>query len=208
MDTTKPISSAQLDVLQELVNIGVGRAAGVLNQMTRAHVLLDAPDACVMTPTQVPNHTLLGANDRIASVRLPFEGSFSGTAALVFPPDSAMNLVAIIAGSDPLTMDMDSLRIGALQEVGNIVLNGVMGSISNAIADHLDYLPPDYFEDTLQNLFQEYEDAKSLTIYIRIRFAVEGHLIQGDIIILFQVGTFDRLLAGLERLMAKMGMPS
>ncbi len=206
MYENSPINADQLDVLQELVNIGVGRAAGVLNQMTRAHVHLDAPEAHVLTPLQAPNHTLLGLNDRIASVRLSFGGSFSGTAALVFPPDSAMNLVAIIAGGDPMAMDMDSLRIGALQEVGNIVLNGVMGSISNAIGDHLDYLPPDYFEDTLQNLFQEYNDNKSLVIYIRISFTVEGHLIQGDLIILFQVGTFDRLLDGLERLLTNMRM--
>ncbi len=203
-----PINAEQLDVMQELVNIGVGRAAGVLNQMTRAHVHLDAPEARVLTPEQVPEHTLLGADDRIASVRLSFEGSFSGTAALVFPPNSAMNLVSIIAGGEPLALDMDSLRIGALQEVGNIVLNGVMGSISNAIDDHLDYMPPDYFEDTLQNLFYEYNDSKSLIIYIRISFAVEGHLIQGDIIILFKVGTFDRLLDGLNRVLVKMGISS
>ncbi len=43
------ISANQIDALKELVNIGIGRAAGVLNQMVSAHIKLQVPRIQIIT---------------------------------------------------------------------------------------------------------------------------------------------------------------
>jgi chemotaxis protein CheY-P-specific phosphatase CheC len=42
-------SPEQLDALRELINIGIGRAAGVLNEMLSAHIQLYVPDVEILS---------------------------------------------------------------------------------------------------------------------------------------------------------------
>lgn len=196
-----PITPFQLDVIQELVNIGVGHAAGLLNQMTHANIRLSIPEVRVLDMPQLPEALHLSQGSRISAVKLPFEGAFSGTAVLAFPSASAASLVSILIGSGGRDMDMDSLRVGTLQEIGNIVLSGVMGSFANVLrAEQVRYLPLDYFEDHGANLVAALGAGRATVLYVRAHFAIEDRKIGGDIVILFRLGSFHTLLAAIDRL--------
>jgi chemotaxis protein CheC len=142
----------QIDALTELINIGVGRAAGTLNQILEAHVHLQVPFVKIFPSSQIEKALSNIATTPLSLVRLIFKGSFSGTALLAFPSDSASHLVDILTGEESDISDLDSIRVGALTEVGNIVLNGVMGSLSNVLQEHLIYSIPVYIEDSIETL--------------------------------------------------------
>ena len=134
------LTLSHIDALQELVNIGVGRAAGVLNDMLASPIQLNIPEVRLLTPEELKLELKNQFGDSLlATVQLSFSGSFSGTAELVFPTESAATLVSVLTGEAPGTPDLDVVKIGALLEIGNIVLNGIMGSLSNALIEHLDY---------------------------------------------------------------------
>lgn len=198
---TTAMDEPRLDVLRELVNIGVGRAAEMLNQITSAHIDLLVPEVMVCEPGCIPAIGNISPTEPIAAVKLCFSGVFSGTAALIFPPHSASLLVSILVGEEQ-GPEMDSLRIGALQEVGNIMLNGVMGSFANVLGEHLDYMPPDYYEDRLERLLSE-EQAGCRVLLVRTNFVAEARRIEGDILIFFRLGSFDSLVASIDRLLAE-----
>ncbi len=196
------LTAYQLDVLQELINIGVGRAASMLNRMVDTHIQLQVPQLQVLAANDLIEYYKAKESTTFAAVKLSFSGDFSGSSALVFPPDSAAKLVSIIIGQDDLPLDMDSLRIGTLQEVGNIVLNGVMGSLGNILQEHIIYSPLDYFEGDFATFLHADGDSPNLTVLLaRTHFTLEQHSIGGDIIILFQLGTFDCLLRAIDRLL-------
>ncbi|NCC25392.1 MAG: chemotaxis protein CheC [Deltaproteobacteria bacterium] len=194
------VSDYQRDVLGELINIGVGRAAGVLNQMIDSHVELLVPEVVFFDSIQ----DLLGKNifepdETVSAIKLDFHGFFSGVAALVFPPSSACNLVQALVGHCPATDDMDSLRIGALQEIGNIVLNGVMGSMGNMLNRHINYSPPVYFEETFHDLVRSgLDQGERMVLFVRTHFRMEGREISGDILLFFKVETFAALLEAID----------
>ena len=190
----------QTDVLQELINIGMGKAASMLNRMVDTHIRLQVPELKVFTMADLAEHYNARGHDTFAAVKLAFSGDFSGTSALIFPPDSASKLVSIIIGQEELPLDMDSLRIGTLQEVGNILLNGVMGSLGNILGEHIMYSPLDYSEGEFSNLLHGSERDITAVLLVRTSFELETHSIGGDIIILFQLGTFDSLLAAIDRI--------
>ncbi len=194
------ISSYQLDVLQELINIGVGRAASMLNRMVDTHIQLQVPELTILSLSDLIDHYQAKNDDNFAAVKLAFTGGFSGTSALLFPPDSAAKLVSIIIGQDELPLDMDSLRIGTLQEVGNIVLNGVMGSLGNILKEHILYSPLDYYEGDFFHFLHAHGLGDSMVLLARTSFNLEEHSIGGDIIILFQFGAFDSLMQAINRL--------
>lgn len=193
----KHLEPYQMDILKEMINIGVGRAAGILNEMTKFRVLLQVPFIKVLSPSDLKKETEELGSHIVAAVRLGFKGPFSGRAALVFPPDSASKLVSVLTGEEPGTPELDSVRAGTLEEVGNIVLNGVMGSIANILKQHIKYSLPTYTEDTIDKLISlDIIDPPPNTILlVHIRFTIQQLHIEGDIILLFEVGSFSALLS-------------
>jgi chemotaxis protein CheC len=194
-----------MDVLQELINIGVGRAAGMLNEMLETHVILQVPIIKILSLQNIEQELGEISRNTLSAVRMGFRGSFSGNALLLFPHDSANNLVSVLTGEDSIEDDFDSLRMGTLTEIGNIIINCVMGSVSNVIGKQLSYSIPSYFEDTLLNMLQQNnEDTRSATIILaRTHFIVEKHCINGDLILFFEVGSFDALVDSIEQLIEK-----
>ncbi|MBT9317360.1 chemotaxis protein CheC [Leptothoe spongobia] len=202
----KQLTTDQLDALKELVNVGVGKSAGMLNEMIEFRIRLQVPNIKLLTMSEL--QTELGARlgeDQLASVQLAFSGSFAGTAQLVFPTESAATLVAVLTGEEPGSPDLDALKIGTLTEVGNIVINGVMGSISNMLTQPLHYeVPayievPVYIEEDINNLVSNKKTQQNMDILLaQARFNVEELQVQGDIILFFGVGSFETLLTAIE----------
>ncbi|MDZ8221927.1 MULTISPECIES: chemotaxis protein CheC [unclassified Nostoc] len=189
------VTAEELDALQELINIGVGRAASLLNEMVDSHIRLKIPVVKVLTANDAYQElTKRFQDDTLAAVKLRFTGSFYGTASLIFPTDSASTLVAVLTGEKPGSADLDVVKIGTLSEIGNIVINGVMGSLSNVLKKHLNYTLPVYLEDTLENLLLSAYESDSKILLAQASFTIERFEIIGDIILIFLVGTFDALI--------------
>ena len=193
------VTSYQVDALTELINIGVGRAAGMLNQILEAHIQLQVPSVKIFPHSQIENVLNNVATTPLSVVSLAFKGSFSGTALLAFPSESASNLVNIVTDDESDISDLDSIRVGALSEIGNIVLNGVMGSVSNVLKKRLMYSIPVYVEDTIEHLLREdgLED-NSTIILAKTELTIKKFQIRGDIILLFRVDLFNTLIETLD----------
>jgi chemotaxis protein CheC len=192
-------TSCQIDALKELINIGVGHGASMLNSMLRSHILLQVPFIKIISLEELRKEMETLGGDQLAIVRLKFKGSFSGTAELVFPSTSASNLITVLTDEDPGTIDLDSVRAGTLCEVGNIVLNGVMGSISNILQLQLSYTVPNYMEQGMESLSALADTGDNRAILLaRARFAAEKLEIEGDIVLLFEVGGFGAFLDAID----------
>jgi chemotaxis protein CheC len=196
------LTSEQLDALQEIVNIGIGRAAAMLNEMVDARIILQVPTIQLLGASQLLQEMIAKFNSQsISVVRLGFSGSLSGTAELMFPTDSASVLVAVLTGEDLDSPDLDAVKIGTLSEIGNIVINGVIGSISNILEQRMEYKIPSYCEDTIENLLLSERNMTDDVVFIlaQARFAIEQLEIVGDIILIFEMKTFDNLLKAIDR---------
>lgn len=193
------LTEHNLDALKELINIGVGRAAGALNAMVSFRIGLQVPFVKVLSPKELSGEMAALGRSRLAAVRLGFDGPFSGTAALVFPTESASKLVAVLTGEEPGTPEIDSVRAGTLSEVGNIVINGVMGSMGNMLKQRITYTLPNYTEDSVQGLLRpDAMDEDATVLLVRTHFSIQELEIEGDIILLFTVGSFDALLSAID----------
>ena len=191
---------SQIDALKEMVNIGVGRAAGVLNAMLQSHVHLQVPVVEMMGYSELQSKIQSMGHGRLSSVRLGFKGPFSGNASLVFPAEGAVKLVSMLTGVDAGSSDVNEMRVGTLTEVGNIVLNGVMGAIGNELKLHVFYSVPIYLDNPFEILLATGQNQPdSYVVWVQTRFTIESELITGDIILVFEVGSLDLLLEAVNR---------
>lgn len=195
------VTEEHIDALQELINIGVGRAASILNEMVDSRILLQIPSVKVLSLADLQQELARRFDDgSFAAVRLSFTGSFSGTAELVFPTESASTLVALLTGEESGSPDLDAVKIGTLSEIGNILINGVMGSMSNVLKQRMNYALPVYAEDSIEKLLLL--DSYSIpTVFLlaQARFTIEQLELIGDIILIFETSSFDVLLEALDQ---------
>ena len=194
------LTTNQLDILTELINIGVGQAAGMLNSMIEYRIKLQIPGLKLLSLSELQQQ--LNAKfslGRLSSVQLEFSGLFSGTTQLIFPTDSAAILVEVITGEESETPSLNELKIATLTEVGNILINGVMGSISNILTQRIHYNLPCYIEADIDHLLPlPMSDAEQFFILAQTRFDISEIDVQGDIILFFNVDSFQSLLVAID----------
>lgn len=192
-------TTEQIDILKEMINLGVGRGADVLNTMLHSHVRLQVPSLKVLSPDEFEEELRKYNHERFSCINLPFKGNISGVAELVFPLEDAPKLVVALTSEEADAIDMDSIRAGTLSEIGNIVLNAVMGTISNLLCFKLRYSVPSYTEGDFNSLLPIHPTMPDTTVVvIQTRFTVEKLEVEGSIILFFEVGSFDKLLGELK----------
>lgn len=196
------ITEVQLDALQEFINIGVGRAAAMLNEMVEAPIQLSVPVLRVFDSDALRAEFLPRLdNQRFAAVRLSFAGTFSGSAELLFPTESAVALVSLLTGEERDSPDLDGVKVGTLTELGNIVINGVLGSLSNLLKQRMDYTLPLYHEGTLEKLlsFNHLFGQNTVFLLAQAKFEIKQLEIVGELILVFEMTSFSELLNGVDQ---------
>lgn len=195
------ISHEQLEAIKELCNIGVGKGASVLNTMLSCHISLSVPHVKIVSSKDFAEELKLFAKEsNISAVSLGFQGKISGSAQLMFPTETASSLVAVLV-DEADDLDMDALRAGTFCEVGNIVLNGVMGSISNILDLTFDYSVPEYIETDPENFITEpsVTQQDSHVLLARTRFSIDELDIDGDIALFMKIGAIHILIETIEK---------
>lgn len=184
------------DAFTELMNIGVGRAAASLSDLIGQRIELTVPsiricqtDSCrIDFYGQVQNPETL--------ITQTFDGPVRGRASLCFPAASSVALAQILTGSDSAAPgQLDAELSSVLLEVGNIVLNGVMGSLSNAMAANLHYSIPELQTADRRGDRMLKDAIRDDDILIGdVRFRVFHRDIEGMVVIVFAVGSIRAMI--------------
>ncbi len=191
----------QLDTLREIVNVGIGKAAGILNGMLESHIKLEVPSIIMFDPENPGEDITEKGNSDLSSVQLDFYGPFSGSSALVLPPESVDKLVTALTGEEPGSEGFDEATSGTLYEIGNILINAVMGSIANLLAAQIDFSPPIYKEGSFTDLIKQKDSKEDLAfLLIRANFKVQEPQISGNVFLVFELGSFAELLTEIDKL--------
>lgn len=127
---------------------------------------------------------------------------------MIFPSKSGAKLVALLTGEDPEPGHLERMRAEVLTEVGNILLNGLMGSITNIVHEHLDYGLPVYLEETAKGLMESFHAMPEAAVLLaqaqffigKSSFEIGGERIDGEITILLGVDSLAHLLDRVQRL--------
>lgn len=187
-----------IEALTKLVNSGVVSGVEVLNAMLASDIRPDMPTIRVIEPYTMLDAGQLLADDNsaFAIIEMGFHGSLKGNSGLVFQKENAWKFVEKIAGDDAGNGEFDFVSKGVLTEIGNIVLNRVMGAISNALAINLDYVVPNFFQGNLDRLWNHSPDKAGLVA--ATKFRVDDFATEGNIVVFFDEASFSTLLSLIE----------
>lgn len=185
-----PLTDLQSDGLAEYITIGVGMAASQLSLMTGRPVVLSVPRIWLVSDLAEVN----GDGGPVSFVEQGFTGPLTGSVALVFPVPDGHRLVCLMLGEEVAALP-DAERAAALTEVGNVVVNAVMGSLANLTRLELAFALPEYREGMVTGLAAPGGGA---LLAAEVGFTLDGQAVHGRLLLFFALATIDRLAALLD----------
>jgi chemotaxis protein CheC len=183
------------DAISELVNVGVGRAAASLSSMVKERIELSVPKVITISFSELGFHLGLekeiSDDPNVSIVQQNFVGKVGGTASILFPVSSARKLVALLTDGALTSEELDLEMEAALTEVGNILINGVMGTIGNITGMEINFQLPEYLKCSKGELEHAFQNRDLLLAMVLI--AISGQEIKGHLILLFDLPSLESL---------------
>ncbi len=183
----------QLDVLTEIINVGVGKSAGQLNKLLGKRVHLHVPTVEIISGDEFLKR-MQPDRARVSSINMSFHGSVTGVAELIFPTKSVQAMLDLIIDESAITDDLDQLRSSTLSEIGNIILNSLIGTVANEFKVRLSYSIPVYSEGRLYDLSVHNCTSDTNMIVGHTRFSVVDMDIEGTFLLNLEINSCQNLL--------------
>jgi chemotaxis protein CheC len=195
------LTSSQEDALKELLNIGFGRAAASLSELTGHRVLLEVPAVSIHPLGNLKNALADVVKDDVASVHQIFSGPVAGDALLILNHQAAGILKQLLTDEPPLPLQVDASAREVLTEVGNILLNACLGTFGNLLDVQVSFSIPHLNLDTLQGILQSLlvnREGMRYGLLVHAGFRLRDAEVTGYLVIVLSVASLDRLLKAVE----------
>ena len=195
------LSAPQQDALKEMLNIGFGRAASSLSQLTGHRVLLDVPAVSIHPIAEIRSALGSVIQEDVASVHQIFSGPVAGDALLILDHAGAGVLKQLLTDEQPLPLQIDASGREVLTEVGNILLNACLGTFGNLLDVQVSFSIPHLSLDTLQGVLQSLlvnREGMRYGLLVHAGFRLRDAEVTGFLIIVLSVASLDRLLRAVE----------
>ncbi|WP_319475639.1 hypothetical protein [Marispirochaeta aestuarii] len=178
--------------IQTLIDSGVRQGAEVLNAMLNSPIKLEAPVLSVVGMEELKKQLKAEYRESLAGVRMSYAGELIGEVELIFNTAEAVRLASAITQDLVPETDLDALQAATISEVGNVVINAIIGTMSNSLGLHLNFSVPQYMEGEIDSLLRRTEEIRSTTaLLVKTRFFINELDISGHILLFFTLGAFD-----------------
>jgi chemotaxis protein CheC len=194
------LSELEQDLLTEMFNLGVGKAAASLSTMVKQEIKLSVPHIEFLTVAELADK--LGADSAICSVSQVMNGPFSAQSMLLFPEDNSMEIVRQLLGQDLPDDTIAELQQEAFSEIGNIVLNACIGSFSSALNAEFKVDLPVFELSKPVDLLNVSEHEHDTALFIRIDLTLSASEITGYLAFLMGSLSLKQLKEVLEKVLA------
>lgn len=201
----------QVEALKELSNIGAAHAATSLSQIIGTTVHMRVPEVNLFDISDLGS--VLG--DEVATMvvfQLQGDLPHGGFLILHFSQDSARKLAGIMCGCEESGQSLGELGQSALLEAGNIMISSFLNATSEMLSLVMLPSPPYLATDILHAMVQslivgmgvDYNDI----IVFRVQLNSPEHRIEGNIVLLIEDGTLQKMAGILESLIGNPAGPA
>ncbi|HVH58148.1 MAG TPA: chemotaxis protein CheC [Vicinamibacterales bacterium] len=195
------LTAIQEDALKELLNIGFGRAAASLSQLTGHRVLLDVPAVSIHPIENLKDALASVIRDDVASVHQIFSGPVAGDALLILNYQAAGILKELLTDEPALPLHVDASAREVLTEVGNILLNACLGTFGNLLDVQVSFSIPHLDLDTLHGVLESLlvnREGMRYGLLVHAGFQLRDAAVTGYLVIVLSVASLDRLIKAVE----------
>jgi chemotaxis protein CheC len=188
------------DILKELFNISVGKAADILSEIVSKKILLNVPqidylnNQCKVTIQDCIPEQISGA---LMVSSIAFKDKIDGKANLIFSASKMKKFVKLCMHEDENdidSQDFTDIDFDIIKEIGNIILNCILGETGNYLEMNFNYSLPEVKIFDRIDLNQDIQErGYSHMLVLHITFIIDDTEIEGAIIIDLTVNSINML---------------
>ena len=197
------LTPIQMDVLQEVGNIGSGNAAAALSNLISKNVEIDMPSVQIVGFQEAIDQAG-GAERVVAGVLSRMVGNIEGM-ILLFIDKSFINVVigSFLDKKVSNLLDLGESEISALSEVGNIMGGAYVSAIGTLTGIDAALEAPVLQVDMIGALMSlpvvEFGEVDDKLLYIDKRLCIDGQEMNAKLLMIPAIGS-------LEKIMKKLGL--
>jgi len=195
------LTELQEDSLTEIINIGMGQAADSLSKMLNEEVALSVPEILFFDLDKASEYLDKNAKKNFSGVSQQFNGVINGDALLLFPEEKSLDLVRLLLKDTTQLDDFTEMEQEALCEIGNIILNAGLSSLSNFLKTELGGTIPIYqYGDGHKILSSSstIENNSSNILFIHVDFGIKKNDINGYIVFILTIDSINNLTKSID----------
>ncbi|QTA88041.1 chemotaxis protein CheC [Desulfonema magnum] len=193
-----------IDIITEILNIGMGEAANSLSKLVNTHILIKVPDVRVMQLADI--HKYISDELDASGVYMSqiFTGYAKGKAILFYPKDCSVSLLNSLCGQTDKISDLTEVEIATLNEIGNMVIGSCMAEIANVLKSKISFEFPEVTVETSGKYFQNMlkDLGKSdMVIIVKNVMCIKETDIQGYFFVMLSFEDVNHILDDLRKKM-------
>jgi chemotaxis protein CheC len=196
------LTEASQDALTELINIGYGRAAASLSQLTRRRISLKVPQIAVYEISKAISVLREFMEGEVASVHQLFSGVVSGQSILLLNREAAVTLISLLLGDSATSGDLRQAEREVLTEVGNILLNACLGVFGNVLRVQMTFSVPRFDMDNVEDILRSstvQNQGLQYALMVHTRFHISTSNVSGYLMMVLGVTSLSKIQEELEK---------
>ncbi|MBL4721918.1 MAG: hypothetical protein JKY20_12415 [Alphaproteobacteria bacterium] len=199
------IPELTFDALTELVSLSINRSANALNEMIGHEITLSVPKVEIMEFEMAQTNLRDRIDGDMATICQDFNGPIEGKSFLILPAKNSLELITLILGDDVPAEEILDYEEETLVEVGNILLNAFLGSLSNELRVTISSEIPTFSKLDFNEHFGD-EDIRKHTVimFVHVDFVVEDVQIPGYLILVINVIALQSFIFLIDKYIERM----
>ncbi|MDH5231789.1 MAG: hypothetical protein OEZ58_01045 [Gammaproteobacteria bacterium] len=196
------ITDFHVDILREVVNIGMGQAGALLATLLHQFVKLSIPEVSIIEAKDInfAISRIVGDHQQVDAVRQAFFKQWHGEAIVIYPQNETNN-IANLMGHSADSQDLSHTEL--LLDLSNIQVGACLNGIAKQLNIVLNYAAPAIFAEQtyVEKLFNIDDLSWRQCLMMEVNFAVEDDGFKSHLFIFLTEDSVPSLIKNLERFM-------
>ena len=192
------MTELERDIIREILNIGLARAADSFAVIAQEKVLLEVPNLDIVSGKSV----LEKVGDLQAShvvIQSDIRGDFNGTTLMFFSGQHVQRLSRVcLRMSTSDSIRIDEMQESLLLEISNIITGALVTQLANILKAHIYGAPPAHphgdMAAALRSLLVDRPMVQPLIFSVVTQFSDKENSVELPLMIFFDRDTFEKIL--------------
>jgi len=193
------ISDLEKDIIKEILNIGLARAADSFASISRDRVLLKVPSMELVSAAEVMgNLTKFEKSHEI--IQSDIKGDFNGTTLMVFSSRHIDKLSEVCLNMQSSYENaLNEMQESLLLEISNIITGAFVTQMANILKANIYGSPPShpkkgFLADSMQHIFTSNPLFQPIIFTVVTHFTNFEELVELPLFLFFDTNTFVKIL--------------
>ena len=191
------MTDLERDIIREILNIGLARAADSFAVIAQERVLLEVPNIDLLMSDDIM-HRVRDYQSRHVPIQSDIRGDFNGTTLMFFSGQHVQRLSRVCLRLQTTeTLDLNELQESLLLEISNIITGALVTQLANILKANIYGAPPTAprgdIASNLQALLPE-QQLQPLIFSVITQFSDRDNTVELPLMLFFDRVTFAKIL--------------